>query len=236
MLTGRRLPISLLTLLSWPALVFAQMSKTEEFTFVRIQWHENGLRTYAFATRAPLWAHDYPTAETNLYRAVELFTSLRVADHSEIMTLEDAAIFEYPLIYMCEVGWLKLSDAEVKGLREYLLRGGFLIVDDFRNPNELRTFQTEMKRVLPDHPLRRLSADHPIFHIFFDVEDLYRRGPNWHLIPVYYGVFDDKNRMMVLVNYNTDIGDGWEWPETFGEFSTESFELGINYIIYSYTH
>ncbi len=220
----------------WPTVAAAQISAPDEFTFVRIQWRENGLRNFAFVTNAPLWAHDYPTAEKNLYKALDLLTSIRVADHYEVLTLSDERIFEYPLLYMCEVGWMRLSEAEVKGLREYLLRGGFVIVDDFRGPVELQNFRSEMKRVLPNYRLTQLSKNHPIFHIFFDVTDLYRPGPNWHLIPRYYGIFDDHNRMMVLVNFNTDVGDGWEWPESLGDFSTESFELGINYLIYAFTH
>jgi hypothetical protein len=236
MMPARRSLFLFAALLLWPTVVEAQMSGPEEFTFVRIRWRENGLRTFAFATNVPLWAHDYPTAEQNLSRALEIITSFRVADRTEVLTLDDPRIFEYPLLYMCEIGWLELSDAEVAGLREYLLRGGFLIIDDFRGPIEMRNFRNEMKRVLPNRRLRRLRRDHPIFHIFFDVEDLYRPGPNWHLIPEYYGIFDDKNRMMVLVNFNTDVGDGWEWPESLGDFSTESFELGINYLIYAFTH
>lgn len=231
-----RICMCMAIVLALPLTVEAQVSKSDEFVFVRIKWRENGLRNFPFATNAPLWAHDYPTAENNLNRALELLTSFRIAPHTEVLTLDDERIFEYPLLYMCEIGWMGLSDSEVAGLREYLLRGGFVILDDFRGPVELRNLRREMQRVLPDHGLRRLHSDHPIFHIFFDVEDIYRPGPNWHLIPQYYGIFDDQDRMMVLVNFNTDVGDGWEWPESLGDFSTESFELGINYLIYAYTH
>ncbi|MFQ5708419.1 MAG: DUF4159 domain-containing protein [bacterium] len=216
----------------------AQISKAEQFTFIRIRWTDNGIRYgYGFSTTAPLWAHDYPRAEKNLYNVMKATTNIKVAKEYNILTFADDEIFEYPFIYACEIGYLKLSESEIKNLREYLLRGGFLMVDDFRFPVELNNWIREIRKVLPDRPMVELHINHPIFHCFFDLKDIEEPTPylpNWP--PKYYGIFDDQGRLMVMINYNTDVGDGWEWPDVDPGFSTESFKLGINYIIYSLTH
>ncbi len=157
------------------------------------------------------------------------------------MTFADDEIFNYPFIYACEIGYLTLTEKEVSMLREYLLRGGFLMVDDFRGPFEWQNWRREIRKVLPDNPIRKLNIDHPIFHCFFDLRDIHAPTPYLGGIPpLYYAIFDKNERMMVLINYNNDVGDGWEWPndprQEYKEFSTESFKLGINYLIYSLTH
>lgn len=218
--------------------VLAQVAESDRFTFVRIRWTDNGKRYgYGFSTNAPLWAHDYPTAEENLYLALKATTNIKVSEDHKVLTFADDEIFNYPFIYACEIGYLTLSEAEVENLREYLLRGGFLMVDDFRFIFEWNNWRREIKRVLPDRPIVRLSVSHPIFHCFFDLQDIHQPTPYLpELPPEYYGIFDEQGRMMVLMNFNNDVGDGWEWPEDTPHFSTESFKLGINYLIYALTH
>ncbi len=216
----------------------AQLPKGEEFEFVRIRWTDNGVRFgYGFSTNAPLWAHDYPVAENNLYLALKAATTIKVSEDVKVLTFADDEIFDYPFIYACEIGYLTLSDKEVDNLREYLLRGGFLMVDDFRWPGEWLNWMREIRRVLPDSPMRRLRDDHPIFHCFFDLNQrIHMPVPYLNEPPQYWGIFDKDGRMMVLINYNTDVGDGWELPGQTPDFSHESYLLGINYLIYSYTH
>jgi hypothetical protein len=222
---------------------YAQLAAGDEFTFVRIQWTDSKIRYgYGFSTDAPLWAHDYPDAENHLYVAIELATNMNVAKTTKVMRFSDEEIFQYPVIYACEIGYLSLSENEVANLREYLLRGGLLIVDDFRLGFEYRSWMHEIRRVLPHQRLEKIDVDHPIFHCFFDLsEEIYTPIPylkEYNRKPQYLGLFDDSDRLMVLMNFDTDIGDGWELPgqEGIEEFSTTSFKLGINYLIYAYTH
>jgi hypothetical protein len=217
----------------------AQHANGDEFTFVRIRWTDNGIRFgYGFSTNAPLWAHDFPTAEENFYTALKALTNIKVSEENKVLTFADDEIFEYPFIYACEIGYLTLSDMEVQKLREYLLRGGFLMIDDFRGPFEMRNWVREIQKVLPEYPMRQIYLNHPIFHGFFDLKDIHKLTPYLppSMPPRYYAIFDDRDRIMVIINYNNDVGDGWEWPEDDKEFSTEAFKLGINYLIYSLTH
>lgn len=212
----------------------------EVFKFVRIRWTDNNIRyNYGFQTTAELWAHDYPIAEQNLYIALRAGTNIKVSEEYEVLTFADEEIFRYPFIYACEIGYLTLSEAEVANLREYLLRGGFLMVDDFRWDNEWWVWKRQINRVVPDGNWRRLSDNHPIFHCFFDLgKEILEPTPFLREPPQYWGIFDDSGRMMVLINFNNDVGDGWELPgdPSIKEFSTLSYKLGINYLIYSLSH
>ena len=209
---------------------------TQAFTFVRVEWQSvrfnSGRRGFG---RGPFWAHDYPTAEHNLYIAIDALTSLPLTFENKVLTLNDEEIFNYPFLYICEVGYWGPSEDEAKTLQEYLNRGGFLLVDDFRGGFEWRNFVQQMQRVTPHKP-RLLSMEHPIFHCFFDFNELGVHSPYWGMTPQYYAIFDADDRMMVLINYNNDIGDGWEWPESYQDFSTEAFKLAVNYLVYSMTH
>jgi len=217
--------------------VSAQLAHGDEFQFVRIRWTDHGIRYgYGFTTDMPPWAHDYADAEEHLYVALKATTSFKIADETKVLTFADDEIFNYPFIYACEIGYLTLSEDEVKNLREYLLRGGFLMIDDFRGPYEWQNWVREIRRVLPEFPLRQIGVSHPIFHCFFDLTDIYKPIPYLDVPPQYWGIFDNSDRMMILINFNHDVGDGWELPQETPDFSTESFKLGINYLIYSYTH
>jgi hypothetical protein len=212
----------------------AHIPSAQGFTFVRIQWAGEG---YGFFARGsgPLWAHDYPTAEQNLYTAMAALTSLPLTNENKILTLDDDAIFDFPFLYICEVGYWTMAEKETQRLTEYLARGGFLIVDDFRGGYEWNNFFDQIKRATPKNP-QPISVDHPIFHCFFDFDRLGDHAPYGGLTPRYYAMFDEKGRMTAIINHNNDIGDGWEWPETDEVFSAEAFKLGINYLIYAMTH
>jgi hypothetical protein len=207
------------------------------FTFVRVEWQggRTGFGLGFAGGRVPLWAHDYPTAEQNFYVALDALTSLPITFENKILTLREQAIFDFPLLYICEVGYWAPDEEETKMLGEYLNRGGFLIVDDFRSDFEWSNFVRHMQRIVPEAP-QLLDLDHPVFHCFFEFSELARHSPYGGLTPHYYAIFNADGRMMALINYNNDIGDGWEWPESDREFSTEAFKLGINYLIYAMTH
>ena len=216
------------------------------FTFVRVRY---GPRV-SYASQRVMWSHDYPTGERNFMRIMNELTYL--APHIEetnILSFEDADIFKYPIAYLCEPGpFFSLTDEEVANFRAYLLKGGFLIVDDFRGQH-WPYFEEQMRRVLPDVRFFDLDAANPaapgyaIFHSFFEInkpEDY----PNFYDPgkPIYRGIFENNDptkRMMAIINYNTDISEFWEFSGTGLrpiDESNDAYKLGVNYIIYGMTH
>lgn len=177
-------------------------------------------------------------------------TALKVADQAVVLSLTDPAIFGYPFAYMVEVGFLKLTQVEADSLREWLLRGGFLMIDDFHGPYEWRNFLNQIRMVFPDRPIVDIQPDHPIFHCYYDFSKLPQvpglgsvfNGRTWEkggYTPHCRGIFDDQNRLMVLINHNTDLGDSWEHARDWRyptQYSVIGFKLGINYVIYALTH
>jgi hypothetical protein len=209
------------------------------FTFARIRFEstEGG----GFFRRDLKWDHDYPRAERNFMRILNEISALKpYLDGGNIFTLDDPQLTKYPIAYLCEPGFWTLNVKEAEGLRNYLLKGGFLIVDDFVD-NQWYNFEEQMRRVLPQGRLVKLDVSHPIFDSFFHIETLEFAHPNWGQPAEFWGIFEDNDpnkRLMVVVNYNNDIGDYWEWSDA-GFFpvqlSNEAYKLGVNYIIYGMT-
>jgi hypothetical protein len=162
-------------------------------------------------------------------------------DGGNIIALDDPELFKYPIAYICEVGFLTLSDKELNGLRAYLLKGGFLIVDDFQGPH-WTNFEQQMSRVLPQARVLDIDASHPVFDSFFKVDPRGVNHPYWRYTSSYHGIFEDndpKKRLMVVINYNTDIAEYWEFSDTGFvpiDLSNEAYKLGVDYVIYGLTH
>jgi len=224
------------------------------FQFIRIKYqtaYDNQSRGWGRGWGrgyTPPWQHDYPTAELNLYEALERTTKIKVNRQYLILTLKDKRIFEYPILYLSEPGFWHMDETEVKNLREYLERGGFVLFDDFRDrrgssKREWNNFYYQIKRTFPKRDLVRLDPDHPVWSVYYEVDPV--EAPTLvsglprddKYADEYYTMYDDKGRMMMLVCYNQDIGDGWEWPNrNLNQASTISFQMGINFIIYALTH
>lgn len=211
------------------------------FQFVRIRY--NGYVTFLSSQRwgPPPWAHDYPRAERNLLQIVQEITTLQTTSESYlILDLHDPAIMNYPFLYVSEPGYWNITEEETINFRQYLLRGGFVVFDDFRGDNEWKNLTDSMKKVLPEFSFQLLTADHPIFHCFYDIDDLDMIPPyDVPGPPQFYGLFDQHNRLMAVANYNNDIGDYWEWADDSLapiDLSNEAFKFGVNYIIYGITH
>lgn len=218
------------------------------FRFVRIRYESNSSRRWGGAP----WAYDYPTAERNLHTAIERTTNLRLEGEPIVLTLDDERIFEYPVLYLCEPGFWKTNEAEVENLRAYLDRGGFIIIDDFHDYGggqvgpQWNNFYHNIKQVFPDREPVELDASHPIWSIYFDIDldatvsTKIEMGQTPWLDEdddTYYAIFDDEGRMVGIICYNQDIGDGWEWPDrNVYEASTVSFQMAINFILYALTH
>jgi len=163
-------------------------------------------------------------------------------DGSNILDLDDPRIFENPILYMSEPGFWVSNDAEAKNLREYLLKGGFIIFDDFEGPGHWRNLVAQMKRALPDHSFIKLDVEHPIFQTFFGIKYLNVPHPTVNVPPDYLAIFennDPSGRMIALANWNNDLGDYWEWSAEglYGADPTnDAYRLGVNYIVYAMTH
>lgn len=218
-----------------------------EFAFVRIQYDSYFRGGFGYGT----WAIDFPDADRNFLRGVARLSNIRVMSEPIVLRLDDERIFEYPFLYALEMGrsgGAYFSPLEIANLREYLLRGGFLMVDDFWGTREWENFAASMQGVFPDREIVRLAADHEIFRIYYDTD-----GPQ--MIPALgnpeniperdvdhasvHAIYDDHGRIMVLINWNTDLGDGWEHtyhPRYPTRFANMAYQLGINYLIYSMTH
>ncbi|MGH9340228.1 MAG: DUF4159 domain-containing protein [Acidobacteriota bacterium] len=217
---------------------------SEEFTFLRLVYSGGGWRDSS-------WATDYPKADLQfLYGLRKLADFTFVSSEYKALPLDDPEIFKYPFIYAVEVGRMYLSDEEAAQLREHLLRGGFLVVDDFHGHYEWQNFYFQMKKVFPEYEPVDLPLSHPIFHCYHDIEELIQvpgiqylySGRTWEkggYNARYMGIQDESGRLMVMINYNVDLGDAWEWAEVEAyprEYATLAFKLGMNYIIYAMTH
>ena len=217
----------------------------DRFTFARIRFEPPRYRRGGFYWGLDLgWNHDYPWGEENFTRILGEYTSLALNEGGgDIYSLNEAALFRRPFAYLCEVGRWNPSDQEAENLRAWLLKGGFLVVDDFVQPRQLGHFLDTMQRVLPGYDAVELDVTHPVFDSFFHIETLdFEHATRPDLVPVYYGFFernDPSRRLMVIANYNHDIGDYWEhsgsayWPVAL---SNEAFKLGVNYVIYGMIH
>jgi hypothetical protein len=211
------------------------------FTFARIRYSTPAeLGGFRGGWDEP-WSHDYPRAERHFTKILSELSTLRVrADASNVLTLDDPELFKYPIAYLCEPGFWTPSEAEVAGLRSYLEKGGFLIVDDFEG-SHWYNFEAQMRRVLPEGRLVQLTADHPIFDSFYRVQSLDYVHPYYGTPSTFHGIFEDNDptrRLMVIVNYNNDVAEYWEFSDT-GMFpldlSNEAYKLGVNYIVYALT-
>jgi hypothetical protein len=237
----------------------AEFPKEGEFHFVRTEYIDHrrggGSRFVSRSGRASgWWAQDWPDADNHFSFGVQRLTRFQVGEPVHL-GLTDERLFDYPWIYATQVGYWDLSDAECLKLRDYLNRGGFLMVDDFWGPEgntEWDVFQEAMERVLPGHPIVPIKLTDSVMHVLYDIEqkDLTFIPGTRHLYggrvmqpagtsPQWDAINDDQGRMVVAVNYNTDIGDAWEYadaPEYPADMTTLAYRYGINYIMYSMTH
>jgi len=222
-----------------------------QFTFVRIKY-DTAPGGY-WAGGRPSWVHGYPIAEENLMRIMTDVSFLNPhVDEANVLALDDLELFRYPVAYIIEVGWWTLTDAQAAALRAYIQKGGFVIVDDFKmlgwrgnDSGGWDPFAANMNRVLPGVRFFDMETSHPIFHAFFEITDeklenfpqAYNAGR-----PVFKGVYEDNDpnkRLVMIVNYNTDISQFWEWSGRGlrpVDDTNEAYKLGVNYLMYGMTH
>ena len=216
------------------------------FTFVRVKY--NTAPGGYWWRGLPSWAHGYPLAEQNLMKIMNEVSFLNAHEEINTLTLDDPELFKYPVAYIIEVSWWTLTDREAASLRLYLQKGGFVIVDDFKIPGDFGSpgwepFEANMKRVLPNVRFYEMQPSHPIFHAFFEIDNLdivpqaYNAGK-----PIFRGVYEDNDpnkRLQIIINYNTDVSQFWEWSGTglrSIDQTNEAYKLGVNYLVYGLTH
>ncbi len=216
-----------------------------DWTFVRIRYSswEEKLRVFRATYWSDPWAIDGPAAEQNLSRRLGSVTSVHVNDPITL-TLEDDLLWEYPWIYFVEPGNLRFTPAEVGIVREFLLRGGTATFDDFHGPLEWDVFQGEMRRVFPDRDIVQLTPDHPVEYPQIPGLGSFFNGVTWEKGGYEAGlhaILDDDGRAMVLINHNTDMGDGWEWSNAedypgYVKYTAQAYRMMINEVVYALTH
>ncbi|HEV2198223.1 MAG TPA: DUF4159 domain-containing protein [Bryobacteraceae bacterium] len=232
-----------------------------EFHFIRVQYTDAPYyhRGFGYASRdgqgSGWWIVDWPDADNHFTAGIQRLTRIDTGDPRHLK-LTDDNLFDYPWIYATQTGWWGLSDAECARLREYLLRGGYLVTDDMWGSDAWAIFRDTMNRVLPGRDITDLIETDPVMHVNYDIEEKDRTfipgsrhlrmyGDSVQVVqpqgsnPAWRAMYDDRGHMVVAINYDTDVGDAWEFADVpyYPEKMTAlAYRYGINYIIYAMTH
>jgi uncharacterized protein DUF4159 len=237
-------------------------SFTGSFNFCRVMFSSNRREKQG-------WSTDYPGADLNFSTRLSELTKVDVKmtrdNHGDeipdavVVRLTDDSLFRCPFVLMEDAGTAEFSEAEVARLREFLLKGGFLLAADYHGTFAREQFDEEIGRVLPHglYPIVDLTPpDHPMWTMLFPVKQLpqmasiqtWRRTggsiiERWNddgAAPDARGIADERGRLMVVMLHNTDIPDGWEReaedPEYFYHFSPNAYAVGIDVMLYAMTH
>ena len=216
-----------------------------EFAFARLRY-----RSPYGRWRGGSWGTDSNKAERQFVQGVRRLTRIHTRSAEEIIDVDSDEVYNWPWLYAVEVGHWSISDTQAKRLRDYLDRGGFLMVDDFHGTYEWEVFVQGIEEVFPDRPIVDIEDDHAIFNALYNLHErvqvpgrqfvysgrTYERDgfePKWRAI------FDDKGRIQVAICHNMDLGDAWEWadsPDYPEKYASLAYRIGINYIVYSMTH
>lgn len=206
-----------------------------------LDWREGGTS----------WTQDYPRADRHFAQALRRLTRIHVRSVEQPVNLDNEDdVYNWPWLCAGEMGDWKLTAAQAKTLREYLLRGGFLMLDDFWGTEEWDRFKESMDLVFPDRPMVEVEDNNAIFHTVYDLDDRYQVPGQWALrrgamyrndgaVPHWRGIYDDDGRVMVAMSFNSDIGDSWEWaddPSYPEKYSALGIRVGVNYVVYAMTH
>ena len=229
-----------------------------EWAFARLMYPPfSGGRGYGYrysrdwTLGASNWTIDYPRSDRHFAQALRRLTRVHARSVEQPVNLDDGdEVYHWPWLYGVEVGHWDLSDAQARTLREYLLRGGFFMCDDFHGTREWAVFLLSMRRVFPDRPIVEIENKDAIFHTIFNLDERYQ-VPGWVNYPFYKtyefdgyephwrGIYDDKGRLMVAICFDMDLGDSWEHadnPEYPEKYSALGIRIGVNYVVYAMTH
>jgi hypothetical protein len=197
------------------------------------------------------WTTDYPRSDRHFSQALRRLTRIHARSVEQPVNLDDGDdVYHWPWLYAVEVGHWELTSAQAAKLRDYLLRGGFFMCDDFHGTREWAVFEASMKRVFPDRAIVEIENKDQIFHALYDLDDRYQVPGAQFLYsgstseqdgydPHWRGIYDDKGRLMVAICHDMDLGDSWEWaddPRYPEKYSALGIRIGANYVVYAMTH
>ncbi len=212
------------------------------YTFARIRYATAG-GMFGRGRGEPTWTHDYPRADVNFSKILDEVSTIRVRKGATtVVALDEPRLFEHAVAYLVEPGYWVPNEAEVNGLRKWLKRGGFLIIDDFRGSGETANLVTQLKRVMPEAAFQPVPREHPIFDSFYhftEFEDV--RHPYGNQQTHFWGVFEDndpRGRLMLIANVDGDVSEYWEYSDQgFAPIAVTNtaYKLGVNYMIYALT-
>jgi hypothetical protein len=237
-------PLFCLVLLMSSFSIATATVEAHEFSFARLVYQQGVMDDW------PRWQADWPEAEQHFSAGLRRLTEIDVAPDGVLVRISDEELYDYPWLYAVEVGSLSLSESDTGKLREYLLRGGFLMVDDFHGAFEWRQFESVMVRVFPNRSIQELDNNSEAFHVLYDLSSREQipgiralmNNRTWEKggrFPHWRGILDNSGRIMVAINFNQDVGDAWEhaddvrYPEPL---TAQAYRLGINYVVYAMTH
>ncbi|MEJ2202683.1 MAG: DUF4159 domain-containing protein [Gemmatimonadota bacterium] len=211
---------------------------TGRFVFSRVRYHSVRRRRWGGSA----WSHDYPRADQHLSRILDELTLIPTETRdTNVFDLDDPQLFRHPIAYISEPGDWDMTDEQAQRLREYVLKGGFLIFDDFER-NQFDNMAYQLRRALPEvHPIQ-IGPEHPIFGSFFKIEDIYFPHPLVPVTPIYWGLFEDNDptrRMFAIINHNNDIAEYWEFSDRAWfpvDITNDAYKLGINYVVWGLSH
>lgn len=220
-----------------------------EFQFVRYAYGSGG-GSSGWRRRRGSWQTDWPAAEYHLTNGIARLTVIDTAYGGKFVDPASDELFDYPWLYAVEVGRWFLDDRDAERLREYLLRGGFLMVDDFHGSEEWASFMYSMQRVFPDRSVVEIPEDDPLLHTLYDLDQRTQIPGIQYLwsgstserdgyTPHWRGIYDDEGRLMVAINFNMDLGDAWEHadePQYPENMTALAYRFAVNYLIYAMTH
>jgi hypothetical protein len=233
-----------------PVVTPPDANERTEFTFARLQYPSYGRISDRFWQMRGNWTIDYPKADRQFVQGVRRLTRIHTRSVEQVVNLDSDDIYDWPWVYVVEPGHWELTDDQAGKLRDYLLRGGFMMTDDFHGTMEWDIFMQSMSRVFPDRPVVDIEDKDALFHVLYDLDDRFQvpglvtfgSGRTYESDGVearWRGIYDDKGRIMVAINHNMDLGDAWEWadhPEFPEKYASMAYRIGINYIIYAMTH
>lgn len=235
----------------------ADWQEKTEFAFARLMfpggWNDGyrGRFDGDWREGLTLWTQDFPRADRHFSQALRRLTRVHVRSVEQCVNLDEGDAYDWPWLYAVQVGEWGLTNQQAAELRDYLLRGGFFMADDFHGATEWQVFEERIKKVFPDRPVVDLDDADPIFHTVYDISKKLQvpgaahlrqgckacneggLGAHWR------GILDDKGRVMVAISYNSDIGDAWEYADDANypaPFADVAMRLGVNYVVYAMTH
>lgn len=221
-----------------------------EFTFARIVYDSpHSPYNYGFGGA---WRVDFPEADENFTAGIHEWagSNLRLSSYPVHLRATDERLFDYPIAYIVEPGHMELSEDEAASLREYLMRGGFLFLDDFHGESEWQRAQQQVSMIVPEYEIKDLPLTHPIFHSYFNIDQVVQ-VPGWAALihgvthekggitPHYMGVENKDGRLMIFLTRNCDLGDAWEWvndPKYPAQYGVMAYKVGMNVVIYAMSH